>query len=50
MNGVRDPEHGPYTEREKMGFQLAELLHASAEHVDDSFYAELKRHFNDSEI
>ena len=33
-----------------MGFGLAERLHHSAEQVDDAFYAELKRHFNDREI
>ena len=50
MKGVYDPEHGPYTEREKMGFRLAERLHHSAEHIDDDFYVELKKHFNDKEI
>jgi AhpD family alkylhydroperoxidase len=50
VKGVYDPEHGPYTEREKIGFRLAERLHDSAERVDDAFYAELARDFNHREM
>ena len=45
-----DPDKGPYTAREKLGFRLGERLHHSAEEIDDPFYTELKRHFNDKEI
>jgi len=50
VKAVYDPENGPYTEREKVGFRLAERLHHSAEEIDDGFYAEVKKHFNDKEI
>jgi len=33
-----------------MGFRLAERLHHSPEHIDDDFYTELRKHFNDKEI
>jgi uncharacterized peroxidase-related enzyme len=45
-----DFETGPFTEKEKLGFRCAERLHRSPQEVDDSFFAELKRIYSDSEI
>jgi AhpD family alkylhydroperoxidase len=43
-------QSGPYTEREKLGFQYADSLHRSAHDADDAFHAELHRVFSDAEI
>ena len=48
--GVENFESGPYTEREKLGFRLAERLHRGAAAVDDAFYAQLERAFAPAEI
>ncbi len=50
MDAVRDPERGPFTAREKLGFRCAERLHRSPYEIDDEFYALLKNSYNDSEI
>lgn len=50
VEGVKDPERGPFSEREKAGFHCADRLHRGAEEIDDEFYAELKQHFSDAEI
>ncbi len=42
---VRDFENGPYSEKEKMGFRLADRLHRGARDVDDSFYRDLQNNF-----
>ncbi len=48
--GVENFERGPYTEKEKLGFRLAERLHRGADAVDDAFYAQLARAFAPAEI
>jgi AhpD family alkylhydroperoxidase len=48
--GVADFERGPYSAKEKLGFRLADRLHAGARTVDDAFYAELKSAFSDKEM
>lgn len=48
--GVREFERGPYETKEKLGFRLADRLHAGAQEVDDAFYAELKAAFSDAEM
>jgi AhpD family alkylhydroperoxidase len=48
--GVRDFERGPYTEKEKLGFGLADRLHLGPRKVDDAFYRELKSAFPDTEL
>jgi len=48
--GVRDFENGPYSEKEKMGFRLADRLHRGARDVDDSFYRELQSAFSSTEL
>jgi len=45
-----DFEHGPFTEKEKLGFRCAERLHRSPQEIDDWFFGELKRVYSDSEI
>ena len=47
---MRDPERGPYSEREKLGFRLAERIHVSGENVNDEFYAVLARSYSNAEI
>jgi uncharacterized peroxidase-related enzyme len=47
---VKDFETGPYTEKEKQGFRVAEGLHRGGRHVSDDAYAELQRHFTEKEI
>ena len=50
IEGVNEFEAGPYTEKEKAGFRFADRLHRSVHDVDDQFYAELKRQFNNAEL
>lgn len=45
-----DFERGPFSEAEKLGFRCAERLHRSPREIDDQFFAELKRVYNDSQI
>jgi uncharacterized peroxidase-related enzyme len=45
-----DFEAGLFTEAEKLGFRCAERLHRSAEQLDDSFFAQLKAVYSDSQI
>jgi AhpD family alkylhydroperoxidase len=48
--GVANFESGPYSEKEKLGFRLADRLHQGAAAVDDMFYCELKSAFADPEL
>jgi AhpD family alkylhydroperoxidase len=48
--GVKDFENGPYSEKEKLGFRLADRLHAGGRQVDDAFYRQLQSVFNQAEI
>jgi len=48
--GVEDFETGPYSEKEKLGFRLADRLHRGPDEVDDAFYSSLKAVFSDSEL
>jgi AhpD family alkylhydroperoxidase len=41
---------GPFSEKEKLGFQLADRLHRGPDAVDDAFYASLKSSFSDPEL
>jgi AhpD family alkylhydroperoxidase len=50
ITGVKHFESGPYSEKEKLGFRLADRLHAGATSVDDEFYGELKGSFSDPEL
>jgi len=50
IEGAADFEAGPYSEKEKMGFRLADRLHRGAAAVDDMFYCELKSSFTDPEL
>lgn len=45
-----DFERGPFSEAEKLGFRCAELLHRSADEVDDQFFPQLKLVYSDSQI
>jgi AhpD family alkylhydroperoxidase len=48
--GIADFENGPYSEREKLGFRLADRLHLGPHEIDDRFYAALKSAFSDHEL
>jgi AhpD family alkylhydroperoxidase len=50
VRAMSDPEHGPFTPREKLGFRCADRLHNGPEHVDDDFFRELKNHFSEPEL
>jgi uncharacterized peroxidase-related enzyme len=47
---VKQFENGPYTEKEKMGFRLADRLHRGPREVDDQFYGELRKVFSENEV
>jgi uncharacterized peroxidase-related enzyme len=48
--GVNDFPNAPYSEKEKMGFQLADRLHRGAAEIDETFFAKLRNHFSEDEI
>lgn len=48
--GVKDFAQGPYSEKEKSGFRLADRLHRGGRQVDDGFYSELRKEFSEKEI
>jgi AhpD family alkylhydroperoxidase len=48
--GVKDFANGPYSEKEKMGFRLADRLHRGAREIDDGFYGELRKQFSEDEV
>jgi 4-carboxymuconolactone decarboxylase len=50
ISGVSDFDSGPYSDKEKLGFRLADRLHRGAGNVDDAFYAQLNAEFSDAAI
>ncbi len=50
MASLHDFERGPYSEEEKLGVRAADRIHRSAYELDDAFYEELKRAYNDAQI
>jgi len=50
VKAVSDPQRGPFTPRQKLGFRAAERLHRSPHEIDDAFYARLRAAFSDSAI
>lgn len=49
IEGVLDFESGPYSEKEKIGFRLADRLHQGASAVEPEFFATLARSFSEPE-
>lgn len=49
IEGVANFESGPYSEKEKIGFRLADRLHQGAASVDDEFFAKLAASFTEPE-
>lgn len=49
IDGVANFESGPYSEKEKFGFRLADRLHRGASAVDDEFFSALAGHFSENE-
>jgi AhpD family alkylhydroperoxidase len=47
---VADFEKGPYSEKEKLGFRLADWLHCGGRQVDDTFYSQLQAVFQDAAL
>jgi alkylhydroperoxidase family enzyme len=50
IDGARDFERGPFSEREKLGFRCADRLHRSPYEIDDAFYASLESAFSNAEV
>jgi AhpD family alkylhydroperoxidase len=50
VEGVRHFQTGPYSEREKLGFECADRLHEGAAELDDEVFARLGQHFSQPEI
>src|SRR6266851_1804594 len=50
IEGVASFETGPYSEKEKLGFRLADRLHQGPATVDDDFYSSLMASFADPEL
>ena len=50
MAKLADYEQSDLSERTKMALRLADRLTGERPEVDDAFYAELRREFNDDEI
>ena len=49
IEGVANFETGPYSQKEKIGFRLADRLHKGASAVDDEFFATLRGSFSEPE-
>jgi len=49
IEGVANFESGPYSEKEKLGFRLADRLHQGASAVDDAFFDQLAAAFSEPE-
>lgn len=49
IEGVADFEFGPYSEKEKLGFRLADRLHQGGASVDDEFFAKVTSSFSELE-
>jgi len=50
IESVANFETARYTEKEKLGFRLADRLHRGPDAIDDPFYASLKSSFTDLEL
>lgn len=50
IDAVDSYETGPFTDMEKAGFRFADLLHSSAQAIDDPAYAAIKLHYSDAQI
>jgi uncharacterized peroxidase-related enzyme len=50
IDAVDSYETGPFTEKEKAGLRYADLLHTSAQAIDDAAYAAVKQHYSDAEV
>jgi AhpD family alkylhydroperoxidase len=49
VEGVANFDSGPYSEKEKLGFRLADRLHQGAASVDHEFFAVLAASFSEPE-
>jgi AhpD family alkylhydroperoxidase len=49
IEGLANFELGPYSEKEKVGFRLADCLHRGAASIDDEFFAKVAASFSEPE-
>ena len=47
---VEDPEHGDYSDQERLAIEYAEKFALDHLSIDDAFWARLREHFTDAEI
>jgi AhpD family alkylhydroperoxidase len=45
-----NPDLGPFSSKERLGFRCADLLHQGPEYLDESFFQNLKAHFSEPEL
>jgi len=50
VEGIREFERAPFSEREKLGFRCADRLHRSPHDIDDGFYTQLQQSFSNPQI
>jgi AhpD family alkylhydroperoxidase len=50
IEGIANFESGSYSEKEKLGFRLADCLHRGASEVDDAFFFSLAAAFSELEL
>jgi uncharacterized peroxidase-related enzyme len=50
IEAVDSYESGPFTGAERAGFRFADLLHTSAQAIDDPAYAAVKQHYSDEQV
>jgi AhpD family alkylhydroperoxidase len=48
--GTVNPDEGPYSESQKLGFECADRLHRGSAELDDNFFAKLREQFSEPEI
>jgi alkylhydroperoxidase family enzyme len=47
---IRDYKNSDLSEREKLVLRLTEIIASEPHTLDDEFFAELKKHFNDEQL
>jgi AhpD family alkylhydroperoxidase len=50
LAAIKEFEKGPFSEKEKSGFRLADRLHGGAREVDDGFYGQVRQFFSEDEV
>jgi uncharacterized peroxidase-related enzyme len=50
VEALENYESGPFTEAEKVGFRVADRLHASPQGVNDALYAEARKYYSEEQF